>query len=97
VGCFCGAEIDIANSGDIFWVDSIQQLQTPEVRPYVTFRRQLRSKTLSGAFSVDFVRQDYLARFDTACLGPIAEHAAKLVNEKPDLILKNEISWDESR
>ncbi|TWI73607.1 hypothetical protein IQ16_01745 [Bradyrhizobium huanghuaihaiense] len=84
-------------SSDIYWVDSMQQAPTPEVRPYVTFRRQLRSKTLNGSFSVDFVRQDYLAWFDTACLGRIAEHAAMLVNEEPDLVLKKEIAWDDAR
>ncbi|WOH62882.1 hypothetical protein [Bradyrhizobium sp. BWA-3-5] len=84
-------------SGDIFWVHSMQETPAPEVRPYVTFRLQLRSKTLSGTFSIDFVRQDYLAEFESACLGSIAERAARLVNDEPDLILKKEIAWDETR
>lgn len=81
-------------SGDIFWVDSGVSAPTPEARSYVTFRRQLMSKNLSGAFTLDFVRQDYLAQFVEQCLGPIAALASELVLDRSDFLCKQAIPWD---
>jgi hypothetical protein len=45
----------------------------PERVPYVSLERELKSKTISGNFAIDFVQQPHLGDFLTANVRPFAE------------------------
>lgn len=80
-------------SGDLLYVDSSKIDPAPEERDHITFRRELKSQNINGVFSVDFVRQDYIEKFVSKCLTPIAEYASNLVENKIDFVMQREIPW----
>jgi hypothetical protein len=49
--------------GDIYYIDSTAVPQLPTKAAYVTFARELKSKTISGIFAIDFVKMDELKNF----------------------------------
>lgn len=82
-------------SGRLLEVDSNDQTGDPKDVNFVNFRRDLKSKSLDGRFSVDFVRQAAIEEFHSTCIAPVMEHTRRLVTEEADKILKKEAPWIE--
>jgi len=82
-------------SGDLFYVDSTEALPDPESRPFVNFRRELKSKSIKGVFSLDFVTQAHLDEFVNDQIGPITEKLRELTNNASDFVLKKDFPWTE--
>jgi hypothetical protein len=74
-------------SGKIYYVDSNSSSPVPEEVEHVSFIRELRSKTASGNFMVDFVTQAGLQEFLDKKLLSFLEHVSSVLkNERPKVI-----------
>ena len=77
----------VITSGDIFYVDSMKTELELEPRDHVTFKRELQSKSLKGAFTVAFVRQKQLQKFISDCIEPVASRLNDLIMNRADVVL----------
>ena len=82
-------------SGDLFYVDSTETDPEPQLKDYVTFKREIQSKKLKGTFAIDFIRQNRLENFVSDCLQPLVTRMADLTTNHADLVLKQNIPWEE--
>ena len=85
----------VVTSGDNFCVDSTEADPVPQERNYVTFKREIRSGKLKGTFAVDFIRQNQLENFVSDCLQPLVVKMADLTTNHADLVLQQNIPWEE--
>ncbi|MCY4558585.1 MAG: hypothetical protein OXF79_19855 [Chloroflexi bacterium] len=76
----------IVTSADIYYVDSTLPEPEPEGRDYVTFKREIRSGSLDGTFSVNFVRQDRIDQFFADCLVPLTALMIDLTMKQGDMV-----------
>lgn len=82
-------------SGRILKVDTAQSDPDPADVDFINFQRELKSKSLDGRFSVDFVRQSALEAYHSACVVPTMEHTTRLMAEQADSLLTQDIPWVE--
>ena len=78
-------------SGDIYSVDSSQPDPVPEAISYVTFKREIRSGNINGTFALNFVRQDQLEQFYSACLEPVVNRMVDMTLNRADFVLNQDI------
>jgi len=83
----------VVTSGKLFLIDSTVQEPLPQSVDYVNFRRELKSKNLSGSFTVTFVQQEALQEFLTSVVAPAEALAAKLVNERTEFLKNTTVPW----
>lgn len=81
--------------GEMFCVDSSVPNPVPEPTGHVTFKREIRSKTVDGTFAVEFVRQDDLRTFFDACIAPLVSRMVDFVNQDASTVLKKELPWSD--
>lgn len=82
-------------SGRILKVDT--RLPEPDLADveFINFQRELKSKSVNGRFSVDFVRQASLEEYHAACVVPTMEYTTRLMAEQIDMVLTKDIPWVE--
>ena len=81
--------------GEMFCVDSSVRKPTPMPTDHVTFKREIRARTVDGTFAVEFVRQSGLSAFIDDCLGPLVSRMLDLINHDASKVLKTELPWEE--
>ena len=82
-------------SGDIFYVDSMEADPVPQGIDYITFKREIRSGTLDGIFTIEFVRQNQLEEFISNCLDSLITKMTDLTMNHADSVLNHSIPWEE--
>jgi hypothetical protein len=82
-------------SGRILKVDTTMPELEPTDVDFINFRRELKSNSLDGRFSVDFVRQSALEAYHAACVVPTIEYTTRLMAEQLDMVLTKDIPWVE--
>lgn len=82
-------------SGRILVVDSVSDDKEPLDVKFINFRRDLKSKSLDGRFSVDFVRQANLDEYHETCITPVMEYTIRLMADEVEKVMTKEIPWEE--
>jgi hypothetical protein len=80
-------------NSDIYYIDSGASSPEPAKVDHVTFRRELKSKSVKGTFAVDFVTQEGLPKFINESVNPFAEHVCRAFQEKPELLQDVPGAW----
>ena len=81
----------VVTSGDIFLVDSTEAEPVPEAKNYVTFKRDIQSEKVKGAFAVDFIRQSKFEQYFAECLQPVMDKMSYLAMSDPGSVSKQHI------
>ena len=80
-------------SGDMYSVDPSQRPLEPQRADFVSFNRDVRSGTLNGRFTIEFVSQDAIQKFVTVCVEPLIKRVSELTMNEADFVLNRNIPW----
>ena len=82
-------------SGTIYSVDSMKAEAVPEAASFLSFRREVRSGSLSGRYTIEFARQECVERFVADCVEPLGDRACILTTEEADFVLRRDLGWSD--
>lgn len=80
-------------SGQVYSVDSSQTPPRLEAVDFMTFKRELRSRSLKGTYELDFVAQPRVGGFVETCIEPLAEALRVLTEENAGFVGEQNIPW----
>lgn len=76
----------------MFVVDTTQTQVTPQETDHVTLTRELRSKTVSGSFAIDFVQQYALGDLISTKIRPFSDRVVTLAASRSAELLSGKLS-----